>query len=364
MSKRVSEAVAPTVTPNAGGESAPLVFKEGSGDLAPRGNGPAVLPVDKAARAALVASKIDEAGAEVIRWGNGEVAGGDEDTTPAAKPAKPAAEPKPKDEPAAPAEEAPAEEETAEPVAAKPTTGADKRRQILESLDKEKTRVDIENRIKEEQTKREAAEAKLAEFEKSPLGRKLATIAKQHGMSLDDLKDKLLIGADDVLDKPDAVPAKVEKDPEVAALLEWKAKREKQEDDAKIQQSVDRVREQLKDTDLPMVDAFDAHGRVLVKAHAGWVAGGKKGTVAEYIPSAADIVEDELKAERPNAAKRLYAQAATEETTEAEAEPIARPAPRPAMGKRQAARPGTKPAPLPMDPEERDRAIKAKYGWA
>jgi hypothetical protein len=372
MSKRVSEAVAPSITPGQqGGESAPLRFTEGAGAVLAKGASGTAAPTDAATRAALVANKIDSSTSEVVRWGNGEAVGAetikltDDDATPVDKPAeKPSAKPAKTTKEDAETEPV-VEEETAEedtPAAAKPTAGADKRRQILESLDREAKRVDVESRIKEEQTKREAAEAKLAEFEKSPLGRKLATIAKQHGMSLDDLKDKLLIGADDVLDKPDAEPAKPAKDPEVAALLEWKAARERAEGDAKIAQSVDHVRGMLKDADLPMVDAFDAYNRVMVKAHAGWMASGKKETVQDYIPSAAELVEEELKAERPAAARRLYPAAAEEATEEAET-PVAKPTPRPAMGKRQAARPGTKPSPLPFDPEERDRAIKKRYGW-
>ncbi len=374
MSKRVSEAVAPSTTPGLAGESAPLRFVEGSGTVT-KGGGTAAVPASPADRAAQVASKIDGSSAEVVRWGNGEQVGAetikltdDGDQTPVDNPAgKPKAEPpaKPKVDPAAPAEEAPpADDEAAEPVAAKPTAGADKRRQILESLDLESKRVATENRIKAEQTRAEAAEAKLAEFEKSPLGRKLTTIAKQHGMSLDDLKDKLLIGADDVLDKEDApAPAKPAKDPEVAELLKWKADREKAEGDAKIATAVEATRTILKDADLPMIDAFDAYGRVMVKAHAGWEANGRKETLRDYIPSAAELVEEELKAERPAAARRLYPTAAAEESEGGEEEPAPKPAPRPTMGKRQAARPGARPAPLPNDAEERDRAIKKRYGW-
>jgi len=352
-------------------ESAPLVFTESATPIETKMGGAA-----NASRSAAVASKIDASSSEVARWGNGEAIGaetirhedGAEDATPAETPAgKPSIAKPTEKKPDASAEEAPPEAETEETpaVAAKPTVDAERRKEILKSLDREKNRVDAENRIKEEQTKREAAEAKLAEFEKSPLGKKIAQIAKQHGMTVDDLKDKLLIGADDVLDKEPAAPAKPETPPEVAELLKWKADREKAEGDARIAQAVGNVRDALKEADLPMIDSLDSYGRVLVKAHDGWVAGGKKGTVSEYVPDAAAIVEDELKAERPALAKRLYksAEEATSETTDLP-DPPRVATPRPAMGKRQAARPGTRPAPLPSDPEERDRAIKKRYGWA
>lgn len=354
MAKRTSEAAAPAV-----------VVDHSSVVDSPAAN---------ASPGATLASKIDDGATEVIRWGNGVPEGdatvvfegeGEQPAAPKAKPKidREAETPKPvkKTEP-----EPAAEEEVAEPAAGsgKPKIDPARRAQILESLDREKNRVDIESRIKEEQTKREAAENKLAEFEKSPLGRKLATIAKQHGLTMDDLKDKLLIGAEDVLDKEPAAVAPVAKeDPKVAELLKWKAEREQAESNERIAAAVEGVRDHLKDVDLPLVDSFNAYNRVMIMAHEAWKAAKKEGSPMDYVPDAAAIIEDKLKSEQPAAARRLYREAA-DETEETEAAPAPAPrAARPAMGKRTAARPGTKPQPLPDDPYERDQEILRRFNW-
>ena len=325
-------------------------------------------------RTLAVASKIDDTASEVIQWGNGAAVGepvtvwegeGEQPPeTPKAKP--PVAKPAKVKTDAETAEEPTIVEDDETPAATtRPKIDPERRKQILESLDREKNRVTIESRVAEEQKRAEKAEAALAEFEKSPLGKKLATIAKQHGMSMDDLKDKLLIGADDVLDKEPAAPAAPAKDPEVAGLLKWKADREASEAAAHQASAIQGIREALTDTDLPLIEAFDAYDRVMVIGHSAWVAEGKKGSPFDYVPDAAAIVEEQLKTEKPAAARRLYAAAADGEAVETPPAAAAAPprAARPAMGRRAVARPGTKPPALPDDPYERDQAILKRYGW-
>ena len=324
-------------------------------------------------RTLAVASKIDDTASEVIQWGNGaaigepvtvwEGEGEQPPETPAPKAKPSAAKPaKVKTDAEVAEEPAPVEDEETPAATTKPKIDPERRKQILASLDREKNRVTIESRVAEEQKRAEAAEAKLAEFEKSPLGRKLATIAKQHGMSMDDLKDKLLIGADDVLDKEPAPVAAPPKDPEVAGLLKWKADREASEAAAHQASAIQGIRESLAETDLPLIEAFDAYDRVMVIGHSAWVAEGKKGNPFDYVPDAAAIVEEQLKTEKPAAARRLYAAAADGEAAETPPAPPPRAA-RPAMGRRAVARPGTKPTPLPDDPYERDEAILKRMGW-
>lgn len=316
--------------------------------------------------------------AEVVMWGNGapvsakmierasdfDQPDGTEDTTPAEIPSgktKVATPPAEGDDKA----KDPKEGEEATP-AAKPKLSPERRQQILDNMKREGKERAIEEQIREARAQAAAAVAKLEEFEKSPLGGKLKRIAAQHGMTLEDLKDKLLVDADDVKDVPATTAPVKEKDPEVAELLKWKADKEKEAGDAQIARAVDGVRDQLKDADLPLVDTFDSYGRVLTKAHAAWKAEGgddNEDDLMSYIPAAAEIVEEELKKSHPKAAARLYHKAKEETEETPDEEPAPRAAPKPGMGKRMAARPGSKPAALSLDAHERDDQIRKRFGW-
>lgn len=359
MSKRTSEAAAPSITPTVTDSPTPL-----SG----------------VSRQQLAAQKIDTEAAEVIQWGNGEptsmsvvdkatgqVIDGD-DKTPAETPSGKAKKATSDDSSSSRSSSEPsAETETAEAAStetAKPKVSAERRAEILRNLDAERKRVDIESQVTTERARAAAAEAKLQEFEKSPLGRKLRTIAKQHNLSYEDLKDKMMIGADDVNDDEPATATKptTAEDPRIAVLLKDKEEREQREADERHRQVIGHVRESLKDEDLPLVDTFNAYGRVMTMAHQAWKAGGSEGAVVDYLQDAAGIVEDELKKEQPRAAARLYPKAVEAEEEEVAA-PTPKPQPKASMGRRTAARPGSKPSPLPDDPFERDQAIKKRMGW-
>lgn len=324
---------------------------------------------------------------ETVKWGNGEVvaefaAPAEAEATeapaegekPAAEPAKPADEDKtPAETPEAKEGEAEAEEKPPE-QAAKPAVDPERRKQIIASLAAERAKRDMEKQIAD--AKREAKEAaeKLAEFEKSPLGKKIGLLAKQHGMSVEDLRDRILIGAEDVADAPAAPKAA---DPEVvalkaqvAALTERLAKQDEGEAQARVKQAVERVQTTLKDVDLPLVDAFDAYGRVMVKAHEAWNASGKQGSPMDWVPDVAPLVEEELKTEQPRAAARLYPKATeTAAVDEGEAEtpaPAPKPTPRIVPGKRTAAKPEAKPKSLwenGRTAAEVDAQIKKELGW-
>lgn len=309
---------------------------------------------------------------EVVEWGNGEPKGvteqpreGFETPPEEAKPEgeKPAeAKPEGKGEPEADPEK-PAEEP--KPAAA----NAERRAKIREAIEAQKTKLAIEQRAKDEQKRASDAEAKLENLRKAPLAERLRFLFPD--MSRSDITDRLLIGGDDVaaLDAPAAKPAETS-DPKVAALEAKIAELEKaqqtvaqREQEAQQAQAVARVKETLKDADIPVIDALDAHGAVLNKAYEAFMASGKAGSLLDYLPDAADIVEEEMRAKYPKIAAIADAAKGKKPEPKADEEEtpvVAPPKPRAAMGKRTAARPESKPKPLPLDPIERDRAIKAE----
>lgn len=320
------------------------------------------------------ANKVDATVAEVVKWNNGEVSATEvpivdgvaakpEEEAPADKPAE---APKTEEKPVAPAEgDKPAEEK---PVTAKPTADPERRKQIIEALAAERAKQSMAKQIEDVKKAAEAATKAQEEFDKLPLGRKLAIIAQKHGMSVDDLKDRLLIGADDVTE-----PAARPPDPEVLTLKETVSqlqerlkKQDEQTAQAQYDRAIGQVRASLKEIDLPLVDTFDAYGRVLSTAHEAWMASGKAGAVADFLPDAATIVEDELKAEKPNVAARLYPKVTTEEAETEEPAKAEAPKPRIAAGKRTASRPEAKPKSLwegGKSAAEVDAIIKKELGW-
>ena len=352
---------------------------------------PAPAPAETTASAPLPflrANAVETSTIDVVKWGNGEELSSTAEpvateTAPAEEAAKPTpSKAKPEAEEAAPEEVTPAETPSAkekaegeadtEPVAANAAPNAERRKQIVESLAAERAKRSMEGQIAQEKARADAAEKARADFEALPLARKLAMVAEKHGMSVDDLKDRLLIGAEDVSDAP---PAPVKVDPETAALkakVEALEKRdqaaERAAQQAQIDQAVNLVRTKLEKVDLPMVESLDAYNRVMVVAHEAWAAGGRKGHPADYSDEAGAIVEEELKTERPKMAARLYAKSPAL-TQEAAEEPEA-PKPQPTRlvaGKRTAARPDAKEKSLwenGRTAAEVDAQIKKDLGWA
>lgn len=311
-----------------------------------------------------------------VQWGNGEVVAERDVPTPEAgkadgEPTPNKAEPAEDDKTPAEAPEAKEAEEAEEKPAAAPAGNAERRRQIVESLAAERAKRTMENEITTLRKRAEDAEAARTSFEKLPLAEQLALVAKSKGMSVQDLADRLLIGGDEV----QVAPAPKPLDPEVAALKAELAELKKHhtttqeaEQRAKVEQAVGVVRDSLSKSDLPLVETYDAYPRVMMNAHEAWMAGGKKGSPMDYVADCAAVVEDELKAEHPKAAARLYpkatpAAAAATETSE-EAPPAA--AARPAVGKRTGAKPDAKPKSIwegGKTTAEVDAEIKKQYGW-
>lgn len=308
---------------------------------------------------------------EVVEWGNGEAKSIFDKPAEGEKPAASKAEPEVIEHESAKAK--PAEETEAEPEEAAPdpevtkaaASAAERRKAIFASLEAEKTKRSIETQAQAQQKRADDAEARFEALKKAPLAERLAAL----GIDRQELEDKLLIGADDLK----ALPAKKEpppptEDPEIKELKAWRAQQLQREQAEGIAKAHAAVADHLKDADLPVVDSLNGYGRVLAKAHDAWVAGGKAGHVRDYLGDAGEIVEAEMRAENPKLAARLARGAAKKENAEVvdlDAPPAAAtraaPPPRASMGKRTAAVPGTKPRELPIDPLERDAAIKAEF---
>jgi len=252
--------------------------------------------------------------------------------------------------------------EEPDPEAAKAAqTEADKRRAIFASLEAERTKRSVEDQAKKAQTERDEARAEVTRIKGMPLKEKLAWL----GIDPDELADKLLIKSDDVqFEAPRAAPAAPAKDPEVAALLKWKADREAAEQAQEIRAAHGAVADALKDVEtIPITAAMGKWGDVLALAHEAWTTGGKAGHVRDYLPDAAELVEQGLRRDNPSLAALADRAKGAKADPPADDEPApakTAPAPRVAAGTRTAARPDAKPKELPEDRLERDAAIKAE----
>lgn len=255
---------------------------------------------------------------------------------------------------------------------------AAKRAALLEALGKEKGLRGVEAQARAERTAREAAEtrasqaeARLAAAAKGDLSAKLAFL----GLTREELADEIIMNGGSAAPAGDRRAPAPSKDIEElrAELAALKAERqtekqttEQAEVNRKVQASRDAVSEMIKDEPVPLVRALKAHDRIISGAWNAWNLRGKAGNVSDYVPAAAEIIEEELRAENPELAKLVDARAG--DAADAADEPPARaPARRPppaAVGRRTgAARSGTPPARLSLDPDERTFQIIHEEGW-
>lgn len=342
----------------------PAVTSAMSSTAAPASPAPARLSPSAIAN---MQSRADVRDVDVVEWGNGEPADGSSESAPAMaregnifvdrevkpQPGEPdhpdELKAKPKDERGAETAEADAET----PVVAKETP-TEKRQRALDSLSAEKRARGLEQTLKETQGKLDAAgKATLAE------------ILAAKGISKDDLLEKLLTGSDGL-----ELPPKLEGDAAVLAELktrldaaEKKLKdRDEAESSRQIQDAIRTVASDLEGAGVPVIEALGAHDQVLNEAFALWKAAGSEGSSREHIPQAAENVERRLRKANPRLA--ALADAAEKGKTPTAAAAAALAPARPGITRRTAARPNGKPAPLPMDPQERDAAIKKELGWS
>ncbi len=270
-------------------------------------------------------------------------------------------------------------------------TRAERRAAVLRALKVEKKNRPLEDearaRTDEARTLREQAtalQAQLDKVRKGSLAERLAAI----GMTREELADEVIMNGGDAAavlppkgNRPD--PVLVELQETVKALQAKLTK--KDEDDAKagVEARANEARqiargiitEGIKGPDgrviiappvAPLVKGLKAEDRVIRAAWQTWKANKEVGNVSDYIPAAAEVVEEYLEREHPELAElkkaNRAAQAAREERGE-ETAPRSKAKTYPAVGSRM--RPQSNPSrgtKLSMDGDERTRQIIAEMG--
>lgn len=328
-----------------------------------------------AAGVAKIQSIADERAEDVVHWGNGEPLDG---APPAmardgnladAKPTK--VEPQ-RGEPDHPDELAargakddhvggknpdPEDEGDAGAEAAVVETSAEKRERALAALGAERRARSLEAELKKERDARQASE-------KMTLGQ----LMKARGVNKDELLEKLLTGTDDL-----GLPAKLEGDAATLAALtkrldEAEAKlkdRDAREEQRQIQDGVRIVEQTLREAavPLPLIDGLGKYEDVMNEAYRRFVDAGSEGSALDHLPHAAEAIEKKLRKENPRLAALADAATKGKSTPAAAAEAVGAGAPRAGITRRVAARPDRQPAPLPMDTQDRDAAIKREFGF-
>ncbi|HET7036581.1 MAG TPA: hypothetical protein VFI42_12935 [Thermomicrobiaceae bacterium] len=352
-------------------------FTETTGEVPIGGNAP------------MVRSKNLEA--EVIEWGK--------DDTPATAPSVPKASEDPDSARAAKArkalmgdedDESADDEETETPAAEakgdgqlpdkvsdKPADAAPaakpKRKDLFARIDEEKRRLDIENELKTERQKRE-------ELERTVKQGSTLQILQARGMTREQALEELLTNPEEAAAA--AEPTKKEKDPEVEKLRSDVERLQAERREANMQAALRIVENTAKDLDVPLVRAakkipvptdnggvriVSGYQLVLETARALWEQAGQTGEHAAHLKEAAELVEEQLQEENQELldayAKKRGGGAKDGEKDETDAKPAKKPAP-PAVGKRMSAGSPREAsgAKLPMDPEERKAAVKARLG--
>lgn len=266
---------------------------------------------------------------------------------------------------------------TVSPVAAAPKPGgAEARRRTFAALDSERGRVALETQARENRERAERSEAEIARIKKLPIKEQLAYL----GIDRESLEEQLIVGGEAVADlpakkAPQADPVVEELRTEVRTLKERDNERQHATNMQAISQSHQIVSDALKDiATVPMVkgvrdiviDGTYVHSGIdltLKTAVQAWNQAGKAGHPRDYIAGAAEVVEEHLRAARPDLAAVFV-------PAPRGAGGGQQPAPAPAsngtasIGKRTAARPEVPPKDLPQNRYERDQAIKKEMGWS
>ncbi len=263
------------------------------------------------------------------------------------------------------------------PAAAAPPPkpkGADARRGALQALDAERQRVTLEQQARANADRATAAEHELQRVRSLPLREQLKWI----NANKEDLAEAVLVGGDDVADLPDK-PAAPKTDPQVAELLAKVAALEARDQAAQrqsAQQVIAGAHQLVADTlkevaTVPMVkgvrdiviDGQAIHSGIdltLRVANQAWLQAGRAGHPRDYVPGAAETVEEYLRGKRPDLAA-VFVQGATPPRAVNDPPPASNGST--SIGKRTGARPDAQPKELPSDRHQRDMQIKREMGW-
>lgn len=283
---------------------------------------------------------------------------------PAAEGAAPA-EAKP-DEADQPAEGAPAEgaDKPAEEPAKEPTK-AERRRDAMAALEKERRLRELEQTLKSEQDKARGAEEKLSKLP-------LSELLKLRGLDREQLLEELLTGGSSTVGD---IPAKnAAPDPRDKAIEELRAEiaalkgdhhtRKEVEAAQQRTQAIQLVQERTKDLDIPITRIEQGgYDLVVQTAVTLWEQSGKSGHPRDYIERAAGGVEAHFRETKPGLAELVDKARGGGKPAADPAVAAAARAKTPAVGKRTGARPDSAPPELPMNKHERDMAIKREFGF-
>jgi len=267
------------------------------------------------------------------------------------------------------------------PTAEDRKSRADKRDAVLKALARQKNNLGAENAAREARAAAEAAtkratetEAKLAKATGGTLAERLAFI----GLSKKELADAVILNGGEL---EEAAKAHGASDPEVAQLkadlAAMKARltkfdeAEQNRNQAKVQADIAESRaktaELVKDEPVVLVKSMKAYDRVLSGAWEAWKASGKKGAVADYVPAAAEVIEEQLETEYPDLAALKKGKATAKDDDEATVSGRGdRKVSRPAVGRRTGpSRVANRRDSLAgvIDGHERDRIIAKEMGW-
>jgi hypothetical protein len=272
----------------------------------------------------------------------------------------------------APAKETP-KPETPEPEAEAPKTktAAEKRSEAFDRLAAERRVRELEGALKKEQTDRGAERDEAAKLAKAVKDGTLAEFFALRGIGQDEALE-MLLRKDPALEgvppkgAPKADPALAELLSKVNGLEAKLAKYEQAEGDAKLAQTYQLIETQTKDLDIPVTRAVEnGYELVLRTAHELFLASGRNGKMADYLPDAAARAEAHFRETKPGLA--ALADAAKGGTPKPKTE--AADPPTGSIGRRGSARPDVKTKSVwdgkhPIhDRAEIDEQIKREFGF-
>lgn len=255
---------------------------------------------------------------------------------------------------------------------------AEKREAVLKALQRQKSNLGAENAARDARAAAEAATKRATDAEARAARATTGTIAERLafiGLTRAELSDAVILNGGEL---EAAAKENGASNAEVAALkadlAAMKAKltgieqteqtRAQQQVAANIAESRAKTAELCKDEPVVLVKSMKAYDRVLDGAWQAWKASGKTGAVADYVPAAAEIIEEKLEEEYPDlAALKKGAKA----TPKDDADPVTpRKAARAAVGRTTGpSRVANRRDSLAgvTDGHERDRIIAREMGW-
>ncbi len=255
---------------------------------------------------------------------------------------------------------------------------AEKREAVLKALARQKSNLGAENAARDARAAADAAAKRASDAEERIKKASTGTLAERLafiGLSRGELTDAVIMNGGELeaaAKDNGASNAEVSAlRTELAALKTQLLADKKAEQDRATAQSVaqsrERVAELIKDEPVPLVRSLKAHDRVLDGAWQAWKASGKAGAISDYVPAAAEIIEEQLEKENPDlAALKKGARAATKDDEPAINGRADRKVSKPSVGRRTGpSRAANRRDSLEgvTDGHERDRIITREMGW-